>query len=58
MHSLRHSYTTHLLEFGVDVDMVRKLLGHAHLTTTLVYLHVARLDSVEAFSPMDQLYSS
>lgn len=57
VHSLRHSYATHLLEFGLDVDTVRKLLGHAHLTTTLVYLHVARLKTVEAFSPIDRLYT-
>ncbi len=57
VHSLRHSYATHLLEFGLDIDTVRKLLGHAHLSTTLVYLHVARLKTVEAFSPIDRLYS-
>lgn len=58
VHSLRHSYATHLLEYGLDIDTVRKLLGHAHLTTTMVYLHVARLQSVDAFSPFDRLYSS
>ena len=42
-HSLRHSYATHLLEYGVDIDTVSKLLGQAHLSTTLVYLHVAKL---------------
>ncbi len=57
-HSLRHSYATHLLEYGVDVDTVSKLLGHAHLSTTLIYLHVARLGSSIKISPFDKLYLS
>ena len=56
VHTLRHSYATHLLELGVDIDTLRKLLGHAHLTTTMVYLHVARISSSEKFSPFDKLY--
>lgn len=56
-HSLRHSYAIHLLEDGVDIDTVSKLLGHAHLNTTLIYLHVARLDGSERFSPFDRLYT-
>ncbi len=56
VHTLRHSYATHLLEQGMDVDTLRKLLGHAHLSTTLIYLHVARLDNSAKFSPIDKLY--
>lgn len=56
VHTLRHSYATHLLEMGLDIDSVSKLLGHAHLTTTLIYLHVARLAAKDAFSPFDRLY--
>ena len=56
IHSLRHSYATHLLEFGMDVDTLSKLLGHAHLTTTLIYLHVARLKGSDRFSPFDRIY--
>ena len=56
LHTLRHSYATHLLELGMDVDTLRKLLGHAHLSTTLIYLHVARLESSSIFSPFDSLY--
>ena len=56
VHTLRHSYATHLLEYGMDVDTLRKLLGHAHLATTLIYLHVARLDNSVRFSPFDKLY--
>ena len=56
VHTLRHSYATHLLEFGMDVDTLRKLLGHSNLSTTLIYLHVARLNNSERFSPFDKLY--
>ena len=58
LHTLRHSYATHLLEMGMDIDSLRKLLGHAHLSTTLVYLHVARINPGKVFSPFDVLYSS
>ena len=56
VHTLRHSYATHLLEQGMDVDTLRKLLGHSHLSTTLIYLHVARLENSTIFSPFDKLY--
>ncbi len=56
VHTLRHSYATHLLEFGMDIDTLKSLLGHAHLATTMVYLHVARISGTERFSPFDRLY--
>ena len=42
IHSLRHAFATHLLESGVDLDSISKLMGHAHLSTTSRYLQMAR----------------
>ncbi len=56
LHSLRHSYATHLLEDGVNIVSVKKLLGHANITTTMIYLHVAQCPIVVDHSPLDTLY--
>lgn len=56
LHSLRHSYATHLLEDGVNIVTLKGLLGHADITTTMIYLHVAQCDIVKAHSPLDTLY--
>ena len=55
LHTLRHCYATHLLELGVDVSTLQHRLGHAHLRTTLIYLHVARIPRRETPSPFDFL---
>lgn len=55
-HMLRHSFATHLLEYGVDIVSLKELLGHAHIEMTLTYLHVANLPSSAKFSPLDKLY--
>ena len=55
-HSLRHSYATHLLEDGVNIVTIKELLGHANITTTMIYLHVAQCPLMQAHSPLDTLY--
>jgi integrase/recombinase XerD len=56
-HTLRHTFATHLLEYGVDIVSLKELLGHAHIEMTLTYLHVANLPSSSKFSPLDRLYN-
>ena len=56
LHTLRHSYATHLLEFGMDIVTIKELLGHERIETTLVYLHVAKPNRTNLFSPFDRLY--
>lgn len=56
LHSLRHSYATHLLEDGVNILLIKKLLGHAKIETTMIYLHVAQCPIASAHSPLDTLY--
>lgn len=57
VHTLRHSYATHLLEDGLDIVSVKNLLGHARIETTMLYLHVMQKDRSRLFSPLDKLYS-
>jgi integrase/recombinase XerD len=57
LHTLRHSYATHLLEEGMDIVTIKDLLGHERIDTTLIYLHVARPNRTNVFSPFDRLYS-
>ena len=56
LHTLRHSYATHLLEEGVDIVTLKNLLGHAEITTTMIYLHIAQCQQVNPHSPFDTLY--
>ena len=55
IHSLRHSFATHLLDKGTDVTMIQKLLGHNDLRTTLRYLHTSNKDLLKIISPLDDL---
>lgn len=56
-HMLRHSYATHLLEDGVNIIAVQKLLGHANIETTLEYLHVCTLPEQLPVSPLDKIFA-
>ena len=58
LHSLRHSYATHLLEEGINIVSVKELLGHAHIGTTMIYLHVAQCPLVPVHSPLDTIYKN
>jgi site-specific recombinase XerD len=56
LHSLRHSYATHLLEQGINIVIIKQLLGHAQISTTMIYLHVAQIPYKPPHSPLDKLY--
>lgn len=55
IHSLRHSYATHLLEYGTDISLIQKLLGHNNIKTTLNYTHIAERTIASVKSPLDRI---
>jgi len=58
VHTLRHSFATHLLEAGTDIYRVQKLMGHTTPKTTAIYIHLRRQDLLKVVSPLDSLLDS
>ena len=55
LHTLRHTYATHLLEQGLNILTIKELLGHAHIATTMIYLHLQTHRCSRIINPLDQL---
>jgi site-specific recombinase XerD len=55
VHTLRHSFATHLLEAGTDIFIIQRLLGHRNLKTTSIYLHLQQASLEKIVNPLDRL---
>lgn len=57
VHTLRHSYATHLMEAGVNLRYIQSILGHSCIKTTEIYTHVSQVNLHYIYSPYDELYT-
>lgn len=58
LHTLRHSFATHLMEEGIDIHSIQRLLGHSDVRSTMIYLHMVQARQRHVHSPLDTLYGT
>jgi integrase/recombinase XerD len=57
-HTLRHSFATHMLDNGANIHVIKTLLGHSKIETTMIYLHLQKHTQLGIVSPLDVLFKS